>query len=199
MEKNLTSPAEKQLKYSKIFLSLATLLLIALLAAGGTIYYLQSAREAAIEKAQAEVEVQTRSIAKLISAEKIPATLAALEALKSLMQKRVYWSKIVFDIRLLQPANVFFNSYAAKGGGKLALSAVAESYYAVADLLDTLQAKARYFKNPFVPAIARGTDQNNSERFSFSLSAEMGPVSLTQPADVQSGSGSALLPKVPVR
>jgi len=80
----------------------------------------------------------------------------------------VEWSKVISKLKDLTPVTVFFSSYSAGREGELTLSALGDSYDAVADVIAALT-KSSDFENVFVPSVTLGTTGEGQEVVSFSL------------------------------
>jgi len=174
------SESEKKLKRSKLFLTIAVLILTGTILIAGIYTYLHSSRTEEVIKIQNKITEEQKKIDILTKVEKIPAAFISKEALDQLLEKRVFWSSVIAEATRLKPENIVYRSYSAQTASKISLNILGPSYFAVADLLDIFSQKSLYFKNPFIPTIARGIDAQGNAKFNFNLNADLTPI-ITKP------------------
>lgn len=95
--------------------------------------------------------------------------LVVAENVTELLETRVItWSQVIRKLEDLTPVTVFFRTYSGSDEGILDLTALANTYAEVADLIRILS-ESDDFDDAFVPSMARGLTSDGQEVISFSL------------------------------
>lgn len=132
-----------------------------------------------------DLEKQTRDIQAqidTIKSNKVEVSQNASEALAKIESDEIRWSEVISEVEKLLPQDssgkrkVEILSYSGTGQGKIVLSMVTQPaalppYDAVAGIIATFN-NSVFFKDAYVPSIAKGTDETGFVSLSFMLNTD---------------------------
>lgn len=94
---------------------------------------------------------------------------AAQAILDQAEEDEVLWSDVISDLIEVTPFDIYYSSYSGTDGGGFNVSALGETYYAVAGLIEVLEDENK-FKEVFIPSVSlanAGEDEMVGFTFSF--------------------------------
>jgi len=140
---------------------------IAVLAFAGYSYLTKASLEAGVAEADTSIANLQEQVAEL-EEQSLTEVTVAQSLMTQVEEDEIKWSEMIMDLLGVTPLDVYYASYSGNTDGQVTVSGLADSYDAVAGLIDALEG-ADMFDEVFIPSVAVATS-GDSEMVSFGLS-----------------------------
>jgi len=115
-----------------------------------------------LENSIADTDVDISNLEEQVSqleAQGLDEATIARKVISAAEENEVVWSEVVGNLLEVTPFDVYYSSYGGTESGYVTVNALADSYYAVAGLIDVLVSEAK-FKEVFVPSVSSLSDED---------------------------------------
>jgi len=139
---------------------------VVVLCYGAYIFVSKASIESSIADADSQIANLDGQVAEL-EQQSLGEVTIAQQLVSEVESGEIKWSKVVSDLLDTTPFDIYYASYSGSEDGTVTVTGLADTYYAVAGLVDALYSN-NVFKEVFVSSVATATS-GDSEMVSFNL------------------------------
>ena len=139
---------------------------IAFLIYGGYVFMTKAALAEEVSAAEGSIADLEDQISDL-EAQSLDEATVAYNVMMALEEVEIAWSEVIAELLEVTPLDIYYSSYGGNEMGNVTVSAMGDSYYSVAGLIEALNEESN-FKDMFVPSVAM-SDSDGMAGFTFSF------------------------------